>query len=214
MVECVEPAPDDDGPLPSLQGLWRREGRSVTGEPVGEVSSVVWAQVGPWFADVRQPRPGAPRLTHLDEAQAFSGAVRCSGGTVTWTHDLDSLRRRPGHEDSALVEIDGDRMVERGSGYEEVWRRDGWMGPTAVLERRDAGGALVARLVTVGDVSVVAWSGRRAGGAVLACAGEGWEVESHVGAAAIPWAAVIAARSGRVPTGWTVVDQPGNRVEV
>lgn len=185
-----------------LQGVWRRELRVVPGLPECEVSRVVWAQVGEWFADVREPHPGGEHLSYLDEAQAFSGVVRCSEGTVTWRHDLDTRARMPGHEDSAEVELEGEVLIERGPDYEERWRREKQSGPVAVLERRTTSGILTGRVVTVGDVSVTVWVGRRPGGAALRFADGGWEVETCVGAGAIPWSAVLATRSGPVPPGW------------
>ena len=203
----VEPHREEAGPPRWLQGVWRRELRSVDGRPGSEVSRVVWAQVGEWFADVRQPQGEGAELTYLDEAQAFSGVIRCSAeAVVTWRHDLDTMPRAPGHEDSAEVHRDGEVLIERGPRYEERWCRDGQPGPVAVLERRSPRGAVVARLVSVGDVSVAVWAGRRPGGAALRFADGGWEVETFVGSGAIPWPAVLAARSGGVPDGWEQVN--------
>ena len=174
-------------PTPWLQGVWRREVRAVPGQPMSEVSTVVWAQVGTWFADVREPHRDGEHLSYLDEAQAFSGVVRCNGGTVTWRHDLDTRPRPPGHEDSATVELQGEVLIERGADYEERWRRDDRPGPVAV------------------------WAGRRPGGATLHFVDDGWEIETCVGAGAIPWPAVLATRSGRVPTGWGEVTPTFNK---
>jgi hypothetical protein len=190
------------GSLLWLQGVWRRESRTLASQPLSEVSRVVWVQVGDWFADVRDPQSNGEGLSYLDEAQAFSGVVRWADGTVKWQHDLDTKLRTPGHEDSAVVERVGELLIERGPDYEERWRRDEQPGPVAVLERRTAGGSLTARLVSVGDVSVTVWAGRSSGGAAVRFAGDGWEVETCVGARAIPWSAVLATRSGRIPAGW------------
>ena len=185
-----------------LQGLWRRHGRSVGGGPRAEVSRVVWAQVGDWFADVRAPTSGNEGVSWLDEAQAFSGVVRCTPTIVTWCHDLDTVRNRKGRLDTAVVEGDSDTLIERGSEYEELWKREDSGGPAAVLERRTPDGVLRGRLVTVGGVYVAVWAGRRPGGASVHVSGEGWEIETRIGSGAIPWAAVIETWSGRLPAGW------------
>lgn len=200
----------DAGSLRWLQGVWRRDGRALAGRLMSEESQVVWAQAGDWFADVRQPHRDAEHLSHLDEAQAFSGVVRWEAGIMTWRHDLDTKLRTGCREDSAVVEVDGEDLIERGPGYEERWRRDEQAGAAAVFERRTPGGKLAARLVSVGDLSVTVWSGRRPGGAALRFAGGGWEVEACVGTGAIPWPAVLATRSGRVPAGWDRITLPVN----
>ncbi len=205
---AIDGAPASPG---CLQGVWRREGRSLAGRPMAEVSQVVWAQAGDWFVDVRQPRGDGGPLSHLDEAQAFGGVARWRDGTVTWNHDLDTMARPSGHGDRAEVELDGAVLIERGPGYEERWRLDGPPGQVSVLERRDPAGVLTARLVSVDDVYALVWAGRRPGGAALRFAEEGWEVEACVGRGAIPWPAVLAARAGQVPAGWWRVPTSGDR---
>lgn len=201
MSEIVTNAP------PWLQGVWRRAGRVIDGRPPEEVSDVVWAQVGSYFADVRVPVAamgnGSPGLCHLDGPQAFSGSLSCNGETFTWRHDLDTNGHRAS-DDCALLERKGSGVIERGAGYLEFWKRAG-RGPAAVLERLDRDGSPTARVITVADLSVAVWAGRRAGGATLRFDDGAWEVEAYVGSGAIPWLAITNIRLGRVPPGWSKV---------
>lgn len=188
--------------------MWRRVGRALDGNTPREVSDVVWAQVGRYFADVRSPAPGAegeePELCALDGPQAFSGWLRCEGDLVTWCHDLDTKRLPPGYQDSASLERNGATVIERGPGYLELWMR-ARQGPALVLERADRTGVPTARILMVADLTVAVWRGRRAGGATLRFEDGGWEVESYVGSGAIPWPAITDAHAGRTPTGWSKV---------
>ena len=188
-----------------LQGVWRRAGRAIDGQPPEEVSDVVWAQVGTYFADVRVPVPasgdGSAGLCYLDGPQAFSGSLVHNGDTVTWRHDLDTEGHRNGFNDSAVLERKGSTVIERGAGYLEFWKRAG-RGPASVLERSDRTGIPTARILTVADLTVAVWSGRRAGGATLRFDDGGWEVEAYVGTGVIPWQAITDIRSGRVPPRW------------
>jgi len=190
-----------------LQGVWRRAGRAVDGQPPEEVSDVVWAQVGSYFADVRVPVAamgnGSAVLCHLDGPQAFSGSLSCDGETVTWRHDLDT-NGHPAGDDCALLERKGSAVIERGAGYLELWNR-AERGPAAVLERLDRDGRPTARVITVADLTVAVWAGRRAGGATLRFDDGGWEIEAYVGTGAIPLPAIAEIRSGRVLPGWSKV---------
>lgn len=189
-----------------LNGLWRREGRAFGPDPLEEVSDVVWLQVGGYFADLRLPRDGtAKKISRLDQAQAFTGSVSWDGLTVTWRHDIDTLGRPAGYQETAVVEPNGSTLLGRGPGYLERWRRETDVGPTAVIERRTASGSVSARVVSVAHMTVSVWGGTEPGGATLCFEAGGWDIEARVGAGSIPWAAVSAARTGRISTGWRKV---------
>ena len=188
-----------------VTGAWIRRERSIDGEPPTECSDVVWLQVGPWFADLRLPRPGRNALHAYDAAHAFSGrlevgSVNGSCARVTWHHDLDTGVHDGAsdgvHEegsdcgpDSADVEVRDDVLIETGAGYVEWWARseqrpvgsDGT--PTAghVLLRGDGSGDPdFARIVCVDDMAVAVWAGPEPGGAWCSAAG-GWEPSRVVG---------------------------------
>jgi hypothetical protein len=190
-----------------LEGAWRREGRAFGPGPLEEISRVLWLQAGGYFADLRVPtHPAGPNLSHLDVAQAFSGSVRQEGSTLTWRHDLDTLRRPAGYEDTAEVEWRGSVLLERGPHHVEVWRREVDPACIAAVERRAAAtSSVTARIVLVADLFVAVWGGRDPGGAVLRFEDGGWEIEAQVGEGPIPWAAVLAVRSGDLPAGWEKV---------
>ena len=102
-----------------LTGPWVRTARSIDDGTPDECSDVVWIQVGPWFADVRLPRPGRAPRHAFDEAHAFSGRLEVldstgRGARVAWHHDLDSFDPGAGggdgdgHDpDTAVVELPG-----------------------------------------------------------------------------------------------------------
>ncbi len=191
-----------------LDGVWVREARSVDGGPSLELADVYWLQAGPWFADVRAPRPGQTVSHPLDLAQGFSGVVSTEGTTVTWTHDLDTQDRPPGHRDTGCTRFDHGVLVEWADGYEERWRPDGPEGaPAAVAEHRDGDSDLVtARLVRVGVLAAAVWSGDRPGAALFTHAGS-WQLTLTVGSTegiGGAHAALFAdTAAGPLPPGWT-----------
>jgi hypothetical protein len=191
-----------------LQGVWRRVGRAFDGHAPEEVSDVVWAQVGRYFADVRRPAHRADgedvQLCALDGPQAFSGRLSYSGDIATWRHDLDTTNQPRGFEESASLERKGSTVIERDPEYLELWRRVA-RGPALVIERADHKGAPAARIVMVAELAVAVWTGRGSGGATLRFDDGGWEVESYVGAGPIPWPAISDARGRRTPAGWSQV---------
>lgn len=179
---------------PWLTGPWVRTARTIDDGPPDECSDVVWLQVGPWFADLRLPRPGWVPAHAFDEAHAFSGRLEVRspegpGARVAWHHDLDSLDPRgeqTGGPDSAMVEERDGVLIESGEGYVEWWDRprdrpvavpsDGW-----VLEMDGGhGDPLSARLVCIDDMAVAVWAGPAPGGAWCSAAG-GWEPARVVG---------------------------------
>ena len=167
---------------------------------------MLWIQVGEYFADVRVPNePASGPFSELDQPQAFSGCVSYRQRTVTWRHDLDTRGRPPGYEDCAEIRRRGPgKLLERGAGYLELWRRESEPGgPTAVLERRDTRtGSTTGRVVMCGDLLVSVWGGAEPGGAALRYEDEGWDVLALVGRESIPWAAVSMACAGRAAPGW------------
>ena len=171
----------------ALGGVWVRDFRAIEGGPGREPSDVCWVQAGTYFADVRRGRPGAEVGHWLDRNQGFSGAITVEGSAITWWHDLDTMPRPPGHHDVGVVERRGDRLVERGPGYEEHWRRESTAGASpAVLELRctspgSGEGKLMARVVRVGDLAAAVWAGNPGGGAVLT--GRGWPERCRIGGA-------------------------------
>ena len=175
-----------------LEGAWVRAQRSIGDAPPAECSDVVWLQVGPWFADLRLPRPGRRARHPFDEAHAFSGrlAVRGADGPsarVAWLHDLDSLAGADGHDgppDEATVTDRDDVLIESGDGYVEWWERpEDRTGPGegVVLEHGyGPDDPSWARLVCADGMAVAVWSGVRPGGAWTAGA-LGWEPARVVG---------------------------------
>jgi hypothetical protein len=179
---------------PWVTGPWVRTARSIDCGPPDECSDVVWLQVGPWFADLRLPRPGRAAAHAFDTAHAFSGRLEVlgaggPGARVAWHHDLDSLDRdgsEPGDPDTADVEVRDGCLIECGAGYVEWWDRprDQTAGGPAegrVLERR-AGpdGPVSARVVCTEGMAVAVWAGPAPGGAWCGAAG-GWEPARVVG---------------------------------
>ena len=197
--------------LVDLQGAWRRDGRTFSDDPLTEVADVLWLQVGRHFCDLRTPRPALSSASVLDQPQAFSGTVRVSGGTISFHHDLDSLRRDPAHPDEGTVHRQADVMFERGPGFEERWVMASLPGDDVGLaELADPGGAgPVARLILIGSVVLGVWGGRAPGGTQLARAG-GWTTERILhGEGSPPELEAVAASlgaGGPLPTGWVAVD--------
>jgi hypothetical protein len=162
----VSSEPERPAELSDVQGAWRRDGRRVGDEPWGEVSDVLWLQVGTRFCDLRASRPGPSSDHLLDRPQAFSGTVEISRGAITFHHDLDSLPRDPAHPDVSTVHLAAAAMYERGPGFEERWVRTS--GPDdggGVAELRADGAAPLARVVRVGPLALAVWGGRTPGGA-------------------------------------------------
>ena len=195
--------PADPGrPVPDwINGAWIRTARSIDDGPPDECSDVVWLQVGPWFADLRLPRPGRVAAHAYDAAHAFSGRLEVvstdgcgpgDGARVAWLHDLDTAGHEEGygHEpDTADVVVRDGVLIESGAGYVEWWgrRRDRPDGETAavvsgrVLEHGPgADGPGFARLVWADGMAVCVWAGPVPGGAW--CAEDtGWEPARVVG---------------------------------
>ena len=170
-------------PTSCLDGAWRRAGRAVDGGPFVEQSNVLWLQTGTYFADLRVPDgPVEPAMSYLDDAQAFSGHSRYDPPRVTWLHDLDTMARPPGYEDTALVEDHGALLVERGEGYVERWQRQRISDWSIVLQRNDPGsGAPVARTVVVAHLALAVWAGPVAGGVSLVHRRGKWTEVASVG---------------------------------
>ncbi len=173
-----------------LRGAWVRAGRSIANGPPGECSDVVWLQVGPWFADVRLPRPGRAAGHAFDEAHAFSGLLEVltpgdDGTRVAWHHDLDSAVHS-GDPDTAVVAVRDGMLVESGQGYVEWWARpDATVDhPPLVLDWRPVpvvdGGPVGARVVCTAGMAVTVWSGPTAGGAWCGAATD-WQPARVVG---------------------------------
>ncbi len=185
-----------------ISGAWIRSLRSIDDSPPLECSDVVWLQVGPWFADVRLPRPGRTATHPYDVAHAFSGRLEVTsttgaGARVVWHHDLDTAGHHPADAgasddagpDTADVEVRDGVLIEFGAGYVEWWGRpehrptasDGSPVPGLVLEH-GAGGddPAHARMVWVDGMAVAVWAGPSPGGAWCSAAG-GWEPSRVVG---------------------------------
>lgn len=184
-----------------VTGAWVRTARSIDDGPPDECSDVIWLQVGPWFADLRLPRPGRDPAHPFDEAHAFSGRLEVvsqvgAGAEVAWHHDLDSLAPGGGNDgghdddpDTAHVVVRDGVLIESGTGYVEWWDRprnrpegsDGSSAPGRVLEHGDGpGDPAFARLVCVDGMAVAVWAGPVPGGAWCSEAGV-WEPARVVG---------------------------------
>lgn len=200
-----------------VTGPWVRTARSIDDGPPDECSDVVWLQVGPWFADIRLPRPGRAPTHAFDAAHAFSGrlevlVIEGPGSRVAWHHDLDSLDpggSPVGDPDSAVVEVRDGCLIESGAGYVEWWDRprDRPVGASAdgrVLERgAGPGDPVSARLVCTEGMAVAVWAGPVPGGAWCGVDG-GWE-PAHVVGVVPPdldiGGALHAVAAGGTPTG-------------
>lgn len=169
----------------SLDGVWTRRSLSVEGQAPFEDSRVTWAQLGPWFVDLRSP--------HRDGARpaAFSGRVEWTPPRIRFLRDLDLAPENP--DDTALLEIGEDQLVERGEvmiggrsiSYVEVWtRRQANGGSRMVLEgRTTADGAVTGRLIRFDDVLVALVAGEPHGvqAVALEAARDGWRLLHQVG---------------------------------
>lgn len=193
-----------------LDGAWRRAGLSLGDEPFVENSNVLWLQAGPYFADLRVPyAPVEQGRSHLDGAQAFSGQSHYDPPRMTWRHDLDTMPRAVGHQDTAVLEQHGPLLVERGEGYTERWQREALAtDPAGVAQRNDPrSGAPLARVVVVAHFAVVVWAGPLAGGAALARRRGTWSKVEEVGGygdddTGFLEAAEALATGGEMTAGW------------
>jgi hypothetical protein len=198
-----------------LAGAWVRTARSIADGPPTECSEVVWLQVGPWFADVRVPRPGRLEPDAFDAAHAFSGRLACLEESadrlrVAWDHDLDS-EVHEGDPDTAWLVVRDGVLIESGDGYVEWWEPPeftpehpdvvlAWPSPDTAAPR--------ARIVCTHGLAVTVWSDVPAGGAWCS-AGSGWEPQGVVGT--VPpdlqiGAVLRAAVAGHpLPEPWTQV---------
>lgn len=203
---------DTSEPPDWLAGAWIRAGRSIADGPPIECSDVVWLQVGPWFADVRVPRPGRVVPHAFDSAHAFSGRLVClepcdDGLRVAWDHDLDTDDREGGPDTASLALRDA-VLIESGDGYVEWWEHPEVIPDHAdvVLASPFVGGAGTwARVVCTAGMAVVVWSGETPGGAWCSAAG-GWEPERVVGRAPsdllVPAALRAALDGDPLPEPW------------
>ena len=181
-----------------ITGAWVRTARSLDDGPPDECSDVIWLQVGPWFVDLRLPRPGREPSHPFDEPHAFSGRLEVvsregAGARVAWHHDLDTLAPGVGHDgdpDAADVVVRDGVLIESGTGYVEWWGRprnrprnrpDGPSASGRVLEHgHGPGDPAFARLVCVDGMAVAVWAGPVPGGAWCSDAGA-WEPSRVVG---------------------------------
>lgn len=153
-----------------------------------ECTDVIWVQVGPWFADVRVPRPGQHPRHAFDEAHAFSGTLEivsggADGAEVAWHHDLDTVVHEDDHEpDAAAVMVRDGVLIEAGQGYVEWWSPPDLTtadAPRLVLARTD--GQLSARVVCADNMAVGVWSNAGQCGGAWSCAEGAWEPARVVG---------------------------------
>ncbi len=172
-----------------LAGAWIRTNRSIALDPPLECSDVIWLQVGPWFADLRLPRPGQVAHHAFDEAHAFSGWLEVvidqgDGAQVAWHHDLDTTPHVAGQEpDAAGVEVRAGVLVEAGDGYVEWWEPPATVpdGSAAMVLSRSGDDPVQARLVCVAGMAVCVWGGMAPGGGAWSCAELDWEPARVVG---------------------------------
>ena len=199
-------------PTTLLDGAWRRAGLSLEGGPFVEHSNVLWLQAGRFFADLRSPYgPVEPARRHLDDAQAFSGHSHYDPPRMTWRHDLDTMPRAAGHQDTAVIEHHGAMLVERGDGYVERWQLEGvTSGAALVAQRHQPGsGAPVARLVVIAHLALAVWREPVPGGAALACRRGSWAETDSVGGRAdldlslLDAVEVLARGNGKMTAGGT-----------
>ena len=213
-----------------LCGPWVRTARTIDDAPPEECSDVVWLQVGPWFADLRLPRPGRTPTHPFDTAHAFSGRLEVlgpvgGGARVAWHHDLDTDASDPGDDhtgdpDTAVVGVRDAVLIESGDGYVEWWERPrdpsggadhGPVDDGRVLESGGGPGEPVAcRVVCTGGMAVAVWSDPVPGGAWCS-SGTGWEPARVVGAvpAGLDLGRVLRALAAGDPvgSGWREVGE-------
>lgn len=103
-------------------GAWERDELRIAGRAVPGIGRAVWIEAGGTYVDVRAPGTVA-------SGTSFGGRSSWRSPAFTWRHDVD-LHPRPGTVDRGVLTLDGDRIVERGTGidggaapYEEQWRR-------------------------------------------------------------------------------------------
>ena len=221
-------------PVPTwITGAWIRTARSIGDGPPDECSDVVWLQVGPWFADLRLPRPGRVAAHAYDEAHAFSGRLEVlstggdaslgDGARVAWHHDLDTAVHDDagdGQPDTAHVVVRDGVLIESGTGYVEWWgrpqvRADGVDDPAAAGRVLEHGAGpddpAFARLVCVDGMAVCVWAGPAPGGAW--CTDDGaWEPARVVGVVPdgldIGGALRAMVDGGPPPAGWSRQEEP------
>jgi hypothetical protein len=169
-----------------LAGAWVRTGRSIDDGPPTECSAVVWLQVGPWFADVRVPRPGRVVPHAYDAAHAFSGRLACleqdtDRVRVAWEHDLDS-EVHDGDPDTAWLALRDGVLIESGDGYVEWWEPPevAPQHPDVVLAWPSDHAGPRARIVGTAGLAVAVWADAPPGGAWCS-AGSRWEPQGVVG---------------------------------
>jgi len=129
---------------------------------------------------------------------------------MTWRHDLDTMPRAAGHQDTAVIEHHGSMLVERGNGYIERWQREGVpSGPALVAQRDHPGsGAPRARLLVIAHLALAVWREPVVGGAALACRRGAWAETDSVGGRADPdlglldAVEVLARGNGKMMAGW------------
>lgn len=200
----IRPAPEAHGATP-LDGVWNRRSLSVNGGTPFEDSQVTWAQLGPWFVDLRSPQNDGGR------AAAFSGHIAWAPPQVRFVRDLDL---EPGTvEAPALLEVVEDELVEHGTvqigdrsiPYVEVWsRRTLDVGPQIVLEGRISDSpALAGRLIQVGSVlaALVAQGHNDVRAIALEASANGWGLLHQVGE--LPWPPVGGVVAGSEWAGLT-----------
>lgn len=170
----------------SLDGIWRRGSLSLDGRTLPQDSQVTWAQLGPWFVDLRSPDDNSSR------AAAFSGRIIWNPPRVRFLRDLDLDPAAP--NDTAVLEIVEDEMMERGEvtiegrtvRYVETWtRRERSTGPRIVLEGRITSDApLSGRLIQSDDMLVAMVTGEPGGVQAIALetSADGWRLLHQIGA--------------------------------
>ena len=173
-------------PFEPIDGLWRRQWRSLENGVTEEVSLVVWAQSGDRFADIRVPAETSLSLDGLDALQAFTGKLSLDGSSAFFDHDIDTFEGRPAGFDASYLLISDDRTHLREVGDDFI---EGWVqteeadSSNLVIERRDPEGSgerVLGRLLLIGHTAVGAWSEPTTGGG-LWVRRAGWVLEELVG---------------------------------
>jgi hypothetical protein len=103
-------------------GAWDRLLLNVDGSIIKGTGRAVWLEAGGTYLDVRAPGT-------LASNTSFGGRSSWRSPIFTWHHDVD-LHPQPGAVDRGELTVDGDRIVERGTGltgdgvpYTEHWHR-------------------------------------------------------------------------------------------
>ena len=165
-----------------LTGVWEREHLRIGGRTVREIGRAIWIEAGGRYIDVRAPG-------RVASGTSFAGRSVWRAPRFTWHHDVD-LHPAEGRADRGDLTIEGDALVERGTGldgsarrYEERWRRlAGPSAPHVVAHARGVAirlGNHAAALLATGDPDT--------GGACLwERADSGWVPTITLGAARLP----------------------------